>query len=77
MSTKMTIKHYEESTESGTRGFHLDREGFDDDNKYVYLEVDCVVFEASSANLTTGKGLSSIAFRLPNEWALKLGLIES
>jgi hypothetical protein len=32
---------------------------------------------ASSVDLTTEKGVTSVAIRLPEEWARKLGLIES
>lgn len=57
---------------------HLYRECFDEDNAYVYLEISGVPFEAASvANLAAGEGLSSIAIRLPEEWARKVGLIES
>ena len=78
MSTKVTLKHHNENTEAGIGGFHLYRECFDGDNTYVYLEVSGVPFRAAnSANLDTGNGGSSVAIRLPEEWARKLGLIES
>jgi hypothetical protein len=77
MSTKSTIKHHEDSPEAGGGGFHLYRDCFDEDNSYVYLEIDGVSFEAASADLSSGRGLSSITVRLPEEWARKLGLIES
>ena len=78
MSTKTTLKHHEESIGAGIGGSHLYRECFDEDNAYVYLEFSGVPFEATCvANLAAGEGLSSIAIRLPEEWARKLGLIES
>ena len=76
MSTKSTIKHHEDSLEVGGGGFHLYRECFDEDNAYVYLEVDGVPFEATSADHISGRCLNSITVRLPEEWARKLGLIE-
>lgn len=77
MSTKMTLKHYDEGAEIGVRGFHLYREAFDEGNAYVYLEVNGVPFEATGADPLSGTGANSITVRLPNEWARKLGLIES
>jgi hypothetical protein len=77
VSTKSTIKHHEDSPESGGGGFHLYRDCFDEDNAFVYLEVDGVPFEAASANLISGRFLVSITIRLPEAWARKLGLIES
>jgi hypothetical protein len=78
MSTKITLKLHDEKMEGGLGGFHLYRECFDEDNTYVYLEVTGVPFEAaSSAYLATGKGVSSAAIRLPEEWARKLGSIKS
>lgn len=76
MSTKVTIKHYDESTEIGMRGFHLYRDWFPGSSEYVILEVNGVPFEAVSADLFSGRGVNSVIIRLPNEWARKLGLIE-
>ena len=73
MSTKVSVKYYnEEGTPSGW--FHLYNEVFDDD--YVYLEFGGVPFEAAScAHLDAGTGPSSVAVRIPNDWARRLKLI--
>jgi hypothetical protein len=76
VSTKISLKYHKEDMGGGIGGFHLYRECFDEDNTFVYLEVTGVPFTAANtAYLDTGKGLSSIAIRLPEEWARKLGLI--
>jgi hypothetical protein len=76
VSTKIPLKYHKEDMEGGIGGFYLYRECFDDGNTYVYLEATGVPFTAANtAYLDTGKGLSSIAIRLPEEWARKLGLI--
>ena len=75
MSTKKSLMYHKENMEGGIGGFHLYRECLDEANTYVYLEVSGVPFTAAnSAYLDTEKGLSSIAIRLPEEWARKLGL---
>ena len=75
MSTKISLKH---QYETGVGGFHLYRECLEEDDKYVYLTLDGVPFwAASTAAIYTDEGLSSISFRLPFEWARKLGLIEN
>lgn len=73
VSTKASIKyHSEEGTPSGW--FHLYNEVLDDD--YVYLEFGGVPFEAANcAHLDAGTGPSSVAVRIPNDWARRLGLI--
>jgi len=77
VGTRITLKHHSESVEAEILGFHLYRECFDKDNTYVYLEVSGVPFEAASNTyLDSGKGPSSVAIRLPEEWARKLGLIK-
>ena len=75
MSTKVSLKyHNEEGTPNGW--FHLYNEVFDDE--YVYLEFGGVPFEAAScAHLDAGTGPGSVAIRIPNEWARRLGLIGS
>jgi hypothetical protein len=76
VSTKTPLKYHKEEVEGGTGGFYLYRECFDEDNTFVYLEVTGVPFTAANtAYLDTGKGPSSIAIRLPEEWARKLGLL--
>jgi len=71
MSTNETIKHQHET---GVGGFHLYRECLDKD--YVYLTLDGAPFKAANTAAIDGEdGLSSIAFRLPAEWARKLRLI--
>jgi hypothetical protein len=73
VSTKASIKYHNEvGTQSGW--FHLYNEVFDDD--YVYLEFGGVPFEAAScAHLDAGTGPGSVAIRIPNDWARRLGLI--
>jgi len=43
----------------------------------VYLEFGGLPFEASTSVNLSGNGLSRVAMRIPNEWARKLGLIET
>ena len=44
----------------------------------MYLEFGGVPFEAAScAHLDAGTGPSSVAIRIPNDWARKLGLIDN
>jgi len=75
MSTRISLKH---QYESGVGGFHLYRECLEEDDKYVYLELDGVPFwAANTAAIDVDDGLSSISFRLPVEWARKLGLVET
>jgi hypothetical protein len=75
MSTKISLKH---QYEIGVGGFHLYRECLEEDDKYVYLELDGVPFwAANTAAVYTDEGISSISFRLPIEWARKLGLVEN
>lgn len=73
VSTKTSIKyHKEEGTQGGW--FHLYNEIFDED--YVYLEFGDAPFQATScAHLDTGAGPGSVAVRIPNDWARRLGLI--
>lgn len=72
MSTKESIKHL---YKPGVGGFHLYRECLDKD--YIYMRLDGVPFWSSNtSDICVEDGLSSIAFRIPAEWARKLGLIE-
>lgn len=72
MSTKVSIKY--ERDERGEGWFHLYRECMDEDT-YVYLELGGVHFEASTSDDLSGNGLRHVAVRLPNDWAIKLGLL--
>jgi len=75
MSTKISLKH---RYENGIGGYHLYRECLEEDEAYVYLEVDGVPFKAANTAYIDGdEGLSSIAFRLPIAWACELGLVEN
>ena len=75
MSTKISLKH---RYENRIGGYHLYRECLEEDEAYVYLEVDGVPFKAAnSAYIDGDEGLSSIAFRLPIAWARELGLVEN
>jgi hypothetical protein len=73
MSTISSLKC--ERNEATGEMVHLYREGFDD--AHVYLEVEGFHFEAESSCELSGKGAMSVTIRLPNEWARKLGLLES
>jgi hypothetical protein len=78
MSTKTMLKHHNENMEGGIGAFRLYRECFDEENTYVLLHLVGIPFTAANtADVETETGLSSIAIRLPDEWARKLGLIES
>jgi len=78
VSTKTMLKHHNENMEGGIGGFRLYRECFDEENTYVLLHLVGIPFTAANtADVETETGLSSIAIRLPDEWARKLGLIES
>jgi hypothetical protein len=49
----------------------------EEDDKYVYLELEGIPFSAANtADIRLDNSLSSISFRLPVDWARKLGLIE-
>jgi hypothetical protein len=75
MSTKISLKH---RYENGIGGYHLYRECLEEDDAYVYLEVDGVPFKAANTAYIDGdEGLSSIAFRLPIAWARELGPVEN
>ncbi|SJM92479.1 hypothetical protein [Crenothrix polyspora] len=69
MSTKCTIKYFDEEDHNG---FHLYTDGldeFDTDNEPpVYLQLNGVEFIASSPG--------NVEVRIPRAWAIKLGLIQ-
>lgn len=76
MSTKATLKYHRE--EQGEGWFHLYRECFDEENTFVYLELGGVSFQAaSSAYLDAGTRPGSVAVRIPEDWARRLGLVEA
>lgn len=78
MSTKITVKHHDENMETGIGGFCVYRECFDEETLFAYLEVSGVPFTATNvACLDLGTGLSSVSVRMPEEWARRLGVIES
>ena len=74
MSTKCTLK-YGEDKDTGV-GFHLYRDGFDLDEKFVYLELEGVAFEAATSFKLSGDGLGRVDIRIPDSVASQLGLID-
>ena len=74
MSTKTSLKYHSEEAPGGG-WFHLYRDCFDEEDEFVYLELGGVPFESSTSVDLSGNGLSCVAVRLPNAWALKLGLV--
>ncbi len=74
MSTKSSLKF--EYNEATGQMAHLYREGFDEDEEYVYLELQGFPFEASSSLDLSGEGMTRVAVRLPDALARKLGLLE-
>ena len=74
MSTKVSLKYHRD--EQGGGWFHLYRDCFDFDNEFVYLELRGVPIEAANSfDLTGEKGFGSVAVRIPEDWARKLGLL--
>lgn len=76
MSTRSTIRYdVEDDTQTG---FHLYSDAFDEENEYVYLELDGFHFEASSIpDLTwTDHIRPRLTVKLPYDWAKRLKLIE-
>ncbi len=74
MSTKESIKYHRDEQDGGW--FHLYRDCFDEQDKFVYLELGGIPFEASTSADLSGNGLSRVAVRLPNGWAIRLGLVD-
>lgn len=74
MSTKESLKHHRDEQTGGW--FHLYRECFDEERSFVYLELGGVPFEASSSgDISSGADPGSVAVRIPEAWARKLGLV--
>lgn len=73
MSTKFSLMY--ERDEATRQQVHLYTEAFDED--HVYLAVEGFAFEAASSMNLSGEWGPRMAFKLPNQWALKLGLIGS
>jgi len=72
MSTKGTLR-LEHDPDTGQL-FHLYNEGFDEE--HVYLELEGFAFEAASRAGLLDNASSRIVLKLPQEWAIKLGLME-
>ena len=73
MSTRSSLKF--ETDESTGQTIHLYEEAFD--AEHVYLELKGFPFEVSSSLELSGQGPGRVAIRLPQEWAKKLGLLNS
>lgn len=73
MSTKSSLKYERDAVTR--QQIHLYTEVFDEE--HVYLALEGFAFEAASSMDLSGEWGPRLAFKLPNHWALKLGLIQS